>query len=128
MSGSDEQALRDITYFTRELLSYEGVLPSGLTAMLRDFASELGSMPFSRWLGIGDATEPELTACYIGQCITDGGFPGGSVLDCCPRRSRYAPGKTHDVIENALRLLEARGEIISRHGRYYVKSTDEGSR
>lgn len=128
MTGADEQALRDITYFTRELLSYDGVLPSGLTAMLRNFVSELGDMPFSRWLGIGDATEPDLTACYIGQCITDGEFPEGSVLDCCPFIGRYARGKTHDVIESALRLLEVRGEIISRHGRYYVKSSDESSR
>jgi hypothetical protein len=50
VSGTDTQTLRDITYFMRELLSHASVLPSGLTAMLRDYESELSSIRgAARW-------------------------------------------------------------------------------
>lgn len=126
MSSDDTQALRDITYFTRELLSYDSVLPSGLTAMLRDFVSELDDALSSRWMGIGDATEPSLMAGHIGQAIADGKFMEGAALDASSLgRDWYALGETCDTIENALRLLAAKGEIISRCGRYYVRPRDK---
>jgi hypothetical protein len=128
MNSADAQTLRDITYFTRALLSHADVLPAGLTAMLRDYESELNNTSSSRWQGIGNATQHSATADYIGQSITDGRLPEGKRLDDSSLNKWPYSDKTCSVIENALRLVTARGEVISRFGMYYVRSGNENSR
>jgi hypothetical protein len=129
MNSADAQTIRDITYFTRALLSYADVLPSGLTTMLQDYESDLNKTSSSgRWQGIGNATLHSATADYIGQSITDGRLPEGKLLDDSSLGKWPYSDKARSVIENALLLVTMRGEVISRFGMYYVRSRNENSR
>jgi hypothetical protein len=120
VNGDDAQTLRDVTYFTCELLGHADMLPTDLAAMLRDYQSELRNSPPSRWDGIGDPVEYECVAHRIAQSITDGQWADGERLHD-PTRNRYAWAQTPGNFMRAPRLLAARGEIINTDGRYYTR-------
>jgi hypothetical protein len=124
VNGDDAQTLRDVTRFAGELLRHADVLPADLADMLRDYESQLRHSPPSRWAGIGDPVQYECLAHRIGQSVTDGEWAGGARLDC-PARNRHAWAETSGNFERALRLLAARGEIVTTDGRYYTRSRDE---
>lgn len=124
MSPDDEQTLRDMRCFIRELLTYADVLPAGLTQMLRDYEPELHRSPPGRWDGIGDAGQAESLAGRIGQRITDGHWPEVTQLDASAGHW-YARAETRANVERALRLLATRGELALRDGRYYTRPRDD---
>jgi hypothetical protein len=65
VNGDDAQTLRDVTYFAGELLKLADVLPADLTAMLRDYHSELRTAPRWRWDGIGGPSLSQLRTDLI---------------------------------------------------------------
>ncbi len=120
MNRDDEQTLRDIRHFTRELLKDADLLPPDLAGMLRDYEPELYRSPPARWDGIGDTAQSEYLAVHIGQRITDEQCPGGTRLDASTDHW-YAWGQTRATVHRALRLLAARGELDLRNGMYYTR-------
>jgi hypothetical protein len=131
MNGGDWQALREISSLTRTLLSYAGVLPEGLAAMLQSYASELagvlpegkaelGKESSERWERAGDPAARDALANRMGRSITDGEWPAGKRLDCLPG-DWYCVNQTRQTIMRALQLLAVRGELAVRYGTYYVK-------
>lgn len=125
MNGDDEQVMRDITRFAGRLLEYAGWLPPDLAAMLRGYESALGTCSPGRWEGIGSPGRHDDLAQRIGQAVTDGEWPAGTVLDCGLGKW-YCWGQTLQNAEQALRFLAVRGELDLRHGTYYVRARDEG--
>jgi hypothetical protein len=121
MNSDDEQTMRDIRHFMRELLKYADVLPPDLAAMLRDYEPELYHSPPSRWDGIGEAAQSESLAVRIGQRMTDGEWPDDTRLDASTDHW-YAWGETRATVDRALRLLAARGELTLKSGIYYTGS------
>ena len=126
MNGDDDQALWEVRYFAGELLKLADVLPADLTAMLRDYHSELRTAPRWRWDGIGDPVAYECLAHRIAQSVTDGKWADGERLDD-PARNPYARTEAPATFQRALRLLAARGEIVMRDGRYWTRSRDDRS-
>jgi hypothetical protein len=126
VNGDDAQTLRDVTFFLHTLLKDADVLPADLAAMLRDYQRELRNSPPSRWSGIGDPIEYECLAHRMAQSITDGEWADNALLDD-PTRNRHAWAQTPSNFGRTLRLLTARGEIVTRDGRYYMRSPDERS-
>jgi hypothetical protein len=126
MNRDDEQTLRDMRHFTRELLKCAGVLPADLAAMLRDYEPQLYRSPPGRWDGIGDAGQSEYLAVCVGQGMTDGEWPEGTCLDASAGHW-YAWAQTRASVERALRLLAARGELDLRDGSYCTRARDEDS-
>lgn len=126
MNRDDAQTLRDVTFFLRTLLKDADVLPADLAAMLRDYQRELRNSPPSRWSGIGDPIEYECLAHRMAQSITDGEWADDARMDD-PARNRHAWAQTSSNFGRALRLLAARGDVVSRDSRYYMRSRDERS-
>ena len=126
MNGDDDQALWEVRYFAGELLKLADVLPADLTAMLRDYHSELRTAPRWRWDGIGDPVGYECLAHRIAQSVTDGDWADGERLDD-PATSWRARVEAPATFHRALRLLAARGDIVSRGGGSYTRSRDERS-
>jgi hypothetical protein len=126
VNGDDAQTLRDVTFFLRTLLKDADVLPTDLAAMLRDYQRELRNSPPGRWSGIGDPIEYERLAHRMAQSITDGEWADNARLDD-PARNRHAWAQTSSNFQQALRLLSARGEIVMRDGKYYMRSRNENS-
>lgn len=126
MNGDDAQTLRDVTFFLRTLLKDADVLPADLAAMLRDYQRELRNSPPSRWSGIGDPIEYECLAHRVAQSITDREWADHALLDDSTR-NRHAWAQTSSNFGRALRLLTARGEIVTRDGRYYPRPCNERS-
>ena len=124
VSRDDEQMLRDMRYFTAELLRHAGTLPPDLAEMLRDYASELRNSPPSRWAGMGDLAQGNCLAHRIGQSVTDGEWSEGERLDYHVGNWRVR-AETPGNFTRALRLLAARGEIVTRDGMYFTRSRDE---
>jgi hypothetical protein len=62
----------------------------------------------------------------MAQSITDGEWRDDERLDD-PARNRHAWAQTSSNFGRALRLLTARGEIVARDGRYYMRSPGERS-
>jgi hypothetical protein len=124
LSRDDEQMLRDMRYFTSELLRHAGTLPADLAAMLRDYESELRDSPPGRWAGTGDLVQGDCLAHRIGQSVTDGEWREGDRLDS-PAGNWRIRGETPGNFAWALRLLAARGEIVTRDGMYFTRSRDE---
>jgi hypothetical protein len=125
MNPDDEQTLREMRHFIRELLKCADVLPAALATMLRDYEPELYCSPPGRWNGIGDAGQSESLAVRIGQLMTDGQWPEGTHLDASLSGHWRARGETRANVERTLRLLAARGELTVRHGMYYTRPRDE---
>ena len=126
MNGDDAQTLRDMTFFLRTLLKDADVLPADLAAMLRDYQRELRNSPPSRWSGIGDPAEYECLAHSMAQSVTDGEWADDERLDD-PARNWHARAQTPANFGRALRLLTARGDIVTRGGRYYMRPRGERS-
>jgi hypothetical protein len=126
MNRDDEQMLRDLRHFTRELLRHADVMSPDLAAMLRDYEPELYRSQPGRWDGTGVTAQSECLAVRIGQRMTDGEWPHGTRLDASTDHW-YAWGQTRASVEGALRLLAARGELALKSGRYFTRSRDEGS-
>jgi hypothetical protein len=124
VSPDDEQMLRDMRYFTGELLRHADTLPADLAAMLRDYQSELRDSPPGRWAGMGDLAQGDCLAHRIGQSVTDGEWREGERLDS-PAGNWRVRGETPGNFTRALRLLAARGEIVTRDGMYFTRSHDE---
>jgi hypothetical protein len=126
VNGDDDRALWEVRHFAGELLKLSDVLPADLTAMLRDYHSELRTSPRWRWDGIGDPVGYESVAHHMAQSVTDGEWAGGERLDD-PATNRHARAETPANFQRALRLLAARGEIAMKDGRYCTRSHDERS-
>jgi hypothetical protein len=126
MNSDDAQTLRDISYFTGELLKHADVLPPDLVAMLRNYESELNDSPPGRWQDIGDPGQYDRLAQRIGQSITDGEWPKDRCLNSSVD-NWYTWGEKLGNAEKALRLLAVRGDLVLRCGMYYTRSRDENS-
>jgi hypothetical protein len=126
VNGDDAQTLRDVTHFAGELLKHAGVLPADLAAMLRDYQSQLRTSPPWKWDGIGDPVGYECLAHRMAQSVTDGEWADGERLDD-PATSWRARVEAPATFQRALRLLEARGDIVSTGGGSYTRSRDERS-
>jgi hypothetical protein len=138
MNGDDWHALREIDRHTRALLSYAEILPEGLAAMLRSYASELaGVLPegqagldgesSGRWRRAGGLAAHDALASRMGRSITDGEWQAGKRLDW-PPDAWYCAYERGETIIGALQLLTVRGELAVRCGTYYVEgSRDEDS-
>jgi hypothetical protein len=130
MNGDDWQALRETNSRTQALLSHAGLLPEGLAAMLRSYASELAGVlpegraepgqPSGRWERSGDPAARDALASRMGRSITDGEWLAGQRLDC-PPGDWYCVNETCETIMRALQLLAVRGELAVRNGAYYVE-------
>jgi len=126
MNGNDAQTLRDIGHFMNRLLEHAEWLPQELVAMLREYASELGKYSPGRWNGIGDPTQYDRLAQYIGRSIADREWSAGARLDHS-LDAWYFRAQPRENVEGALQLLAVRGELDLRNGMYYVRSRDESS-
>jgi hypothetical protein len=126
VNGDDAQTLRDVTFLLRTLLKDADVLPTDLATMLRDYQRELRNSPPRRWSGIGDPIEYECVAHRMAQSITDGEWADDALLDDSTR-NRHAWAQMPSNFGRALQLLTARGDIVIRDGRYYMRSRDERS-
>ena len=126
MNGDDAQTLRDVTYFLRTLLKDADVLPADLAAMLRDYQGELRNSPPGRWSGIGDPAEYEDLAHSMAQSVTDGEWADDERLDD-PARNWHARAQNPSNFDRALQLLAARGDIVTRVGKYYPRPRSERS-
>lgn len=124
MNLDDEQTLRDMRHFTRELLKHADALPAGLVTMLRDYETDLSSPPSPRWAGIGDAGESESLAARLAQRMTDGRWPGGTPLDDSANDWQLR-SQTPANVDRTLRLLADRGEVTLRNGTYYPRRPDD---
>jgi hypothetical protein len=58
MNRDDEQTLREMRLFTRELLKDASVLPADLAAMLRDYEPELRRSPPGRGTASATSASP----------------------------------------------------------------------
>jgi len=126
VNGDDAQTLRDVTFFLRALLKDADVLPADLAAMLRDYQRELRNSPPSRWSGIGDPIEYEDLAHRMAQSVTDAEWADDARLDD-PARNWHARTQTPSNFDRALQLLAARGDIVTRDGKYYTRPRSEPS-
>jgi hypothetical protein len=126
LNDDDAQTLWDVTYFARELLKHADVLPADLAGMLHDYQSELRTSPPGRWAGIGDPVQYECLARRMAESVTDGEWAEGERLDD-PARNRHARAEAPGNFQRALVLLAARGDIVTRDGRYYTRSRDDRS-
>jgi hypothetical protein len=126
MNDDDAQALRDLKYFTSRLLRHAGVLPPDLAVMLKEYDSELDNGLPERWNGAGRHYQYDQLAHRIAQSITDNEWPPGACLEW-PLRKWYCCNETRESGMGALRLLTVRGELMLKHGQYYVRSCDESS-
>jgi hypothetical protein len=129
MNGDDWQALREIDRHTRMLLSYAEVLPEGLAAMLRSYASELAGVQAGldsessrRWKRAGGLAARDALASRMGRSIADGEWPAGKRLGW-PPDAWYCAYERGETILGALQLLALRGELAVRCGTYYVEVT-----
>jgi len=125
VSRDDAQMQRDMRYFAGELLKHADTLPADLAEMLRDYESELRDSPPGRWTGTGDLVQGDCLAHRIGQSVTDGEWREGERLDS--PGNRHARGEAPGNFTRALRLLAARGEIVTRGGMYLTRPRDESS-
>jgi hypothetical protein len=117
VNRDDAQAVHDLTYFLRQLLTLAGHLPPDLTAMLRDDEQGLQHSPPTRWNGAGDPAQAKAIARRIAQSLTDNET---SVRDnlADPARNRHAWAQNPANFRRALQLLAAQGEITTNNGTY----------
>jgi len=126
MDADDAQTLRDVRYFTNRLLLHAGILPSDLVAMLQEYESELDDASLGRWTSVGNPSRYTDLARRIGQSITDGEWAPGAQLDW-PVDRRFGWPQPREYVMNALQLLATRGELVVKHGNYYVRPRGENS-
>ena len=126
MDADDAQTLRDVKYFTNKLLLHAGILPSDLVAMLQEYESELDTASLGRWTSVGNPAQYTDLTRRIGQLITDGELAPGARLDW-PVDRRFGWPQRREYVMNALQLLANRGELVLKHGKYYVRSRAESS-
>jgi hypothetical protein len=124
-SGADRQALRGITLRVQRLLEYEAVLPAGLVAMLAGYRRELACGAAGRWEGAGLPSRALDLAERLGRAIAEGRWkPGERVYD---ETYDHLLAEQPAVLQRALRVLAAWGEVVIRADGYYVRGRDDGS-
>jgi hypothetical protein len=83
-SSTSEDALfvsRRIRSFTEELLSYAGLLPEGLAAMIQEYLDEPGGTPPGTWEAAAIPVACEILAGRMAEWLTDRKWPPGRPAD-----------------------------------------------